>query len=316
MPFKNFSAPTVLTSLRAEIVGAAQLETEGMFGVITNDPVSLSIHQFSATGAGKVINISLGSASDLAFINRDVVVVRSGDDLWALVDIHHKARMDQVGRDIRSLHGSPKGDKALAIAWDGQAASLELRQYEVGGRQFVLRGDLRTADLGNNETYVVVEGGAGQFRVHPGLTPEAGATARVDLPADASKLDKLRGGRELSVLYKKGASQLCVISRNMKNELAAKMVTLDTAALAAVTVATTLFTIGSDGKLRMFNGDTISRATPEEAMTPTAIVSVPARAEPTLLAATAKGTVRIWVGTRAGDLIRVDANKAGLDLST
>jgi len=313
MPFKNLSAPKAIASLKAEVVGSAQLETHDLFGVVTTDPVSLSMHVVSATTPGKITNVSLGSASDLALINRDVAIVRSGDDLWALLDIQHKPKMDQVGRDIKSLHGCPKGGTALAIGWDGQAAALELRQYEVGGRQFALRGQVRTCDLGPNECFIVVDGaGGGQFRVHPGLTPEAGASAKVDLPAEVAKWDLLRGGREMSVLFKKGSPQVCAIARDGKGNLSAKLVMLDAAVLGLAVMATSVFTIATDGKVRLFNGDSINRATGDEPIVPTATVQIPMRGEPTVMAATYKGYARLWIGTRAGDLIRIEAAKGGL----
>jgi len=317
MPFKNLSAPKAIASLKAEVCSAAQLEPKTLLGVLTTDPVSLSLHDVSSGSAGKVTNVSLNSANEIAFINRDVAVVRSGDDLWALLDIQHGAKMEQVGRDMRSLHACPKGETALAIAWDGQAAELELRQYEVGGRQFTLRGELRTCDLGMNECYVVVNGaGGGQFRVHPGHTPESGASARIDLPAEAQSFDQLRAGKDLSVLYKKRGVQVCVIMRDGKGNLSAKMVALDAAALGAVVISTSLFTVGADGKVRLFNGDSLNRATADAPLTPMATAQLAARGEPTMLCTTTKGNSRLWIGTKAGDLFRVDAAKAGLgDLS-
>jgi hypothetical protein len=313
MPFKNLSAPKAIASLKAEVCSAAQLEPKTLIGVLTTDPVSLSLHDAGSGSAGKVTNVSLNSANEIAFINRDVAVVRSGDDLWALLDIQHGAKMDQVGRDIRSLHACPKGETALAIGWDGQAAQLELRQYEVGGRQFTLRGELRTCDLGPSECYVVVNGaGGGQFRVHPGQTPESGAGARVDLPADAQSFDQLRAGKDLSVLYKKRSTRVCVVLRDGKGNLTAKMVALDTAAVGLAVISTSLFAVGADGKVRLFNGDTLNKATGDAPMTPTATAQLTARGEPTMMAATTKANARLWIGTKAGDLIRVEATKAGL----
>jgi hypothetical protein len=313
MPFKHLSAPKAIASLKAEVCSAAQLEPKTLLGVLTTDPVSLSLHDASSGSSGKGTNVSLNSANEVAFINRDVAVVRSGDDLWALLDIQHRAKMDQVGRDIRSLHACPKGETALAIGWDGQAAQLELRQHEVGGRQFTLRGEIRTCDLGLNECYVVVAGaGGGQFRVHPGLTPESGASARIDLPAEAQSFDQLRAGKELSVLYKKRGTQVCVILRDGKGNLSAKMVALDTAAVGVAVIATSLFTVGADAKVRLFNGDTLNRAGADAPMTPLATAQLTARGEPTMMTTTTKANARLWIGTKAGDLIRVEATKAGL----
>lgn len=319
MPFKHLTAPKSLASLDGEVRDTAQLEPANRFAVLTTDPVSLALFTFSGPSAGmgksSATNVSLGTANELALINRDVAVVRSGDDLWALLDIQHTAKMDQVGRDIKSLHACPKGETALALGWDGQGAALSLRQYEVGGRQFTVRGDVRACDLGANETYVVVDSGAGgQFRVHPGATPESGAKAREDLPADAAKYDRLVGGRDMSALFKPGSQNVCVITRDGANNLAGKIVTLDAPAVAVAVISTSLFAIGVDGRLRLFNGDALQRAEVDEPMTPIAAVDVPARGEPTVLASSTKGGARLWIGTRAGDVIRADATKAGLEL--
>ncbi len=312
MPFKNLAQPKHLTTLDAEIRDSAQLDPHNYFAVVTTDPVHLSIHQLAANTAGSKTNISLPAADEVAFIKRNTIVVRSGDELWAVLDIQHGAKIDQVGRDIRWLRGCPNGETALAVGWDGQGAALSLRQYEVGGRQFTVRGDLRAMDVGHKETYVVADGkGGGQFRIHPGLTPEAGASARADLPEDAKGYDRLEGGPELSALFKRGGDRMCVISRDGAGNVAAKMVVLDTAVVDATVISTSLFTIGLDGNIRLFNGNTLHQAD-DAPMTPLATINTPARAEPTLLDSTYKGGAKLWVGSKAGDVIRVITSKAGL----
>ena len=47
-------------------------------------------------------------------------------------------------------------------------------------------------------------------------------------------------------------------------------------------------------------------------MSPTATVQLSARGEPTMLSTTTKANARLWIGTKAGDLLRVEATKAGL----
>ena len=314
MPFKTLSTPKTLAALSAEVVSIAQHEPGGLVAVLTTDPVSMSLHQLSGAGGARTTNISLGTANEVALINRDVAVVRSGDDVWAIRDVQHTAKMDQVGRDIKSLHACPKGETALAIGWDGQGAALAMRQYDVGGRQFTLRGDVRACELGATETYVVVDGaGGGQFRVHPGTTPESGANARVDVPADARSYDRIKGGRDMCALYKRGGDRVCVLSRGSRSEVAAKMVVLDTAAVDVAVIATSLFTIGLDGTVRLFSGPALQQAG-DEPMAPTFTMDTPASGEPTVMTSTTKGPSRLWIGTKAGDVIRLEANKAGLDL--
>lgn len=315
MPYKHLTAPKTIATLDGEIVATAQLESANWYAVLTNDPVCVTM--FPTTGGatkGKSTNVSLHNCQEVALINRDVAVVRSDDDLWALLDIQHTAKMDQVGRDIRWLRGCPRGEKALAIGWDGQGAALSLRQYEVGGRQFTVRGEIRACDMGATETYVVAEaGGAGQFRAHPGGTPESGAKARADLPADAKSFDQLVGGPQLAAVYKKGSANVCIVTRDSSNNASAKMVMLDVPPLSLTVAATSLFSVADDGRVRLFNAEALNKAEADVPMDPTAAVDTPARAEPTVLDATTKGGTKIWLGSKAGDVIQLNATKAGLD---
>ena len=173
MPFKKLASAKKLANLGAEVVAFAPLESGSVVAAVTTDPVKVSVHPIGA-GNHRVTNVSLDEAHGAALIDKKVAVVKSGDDLWALLDIQHTPKIEQVGRDIRSLHGCPKGGTALAIGWDGNGAALGLQNNEVGGRQFVLRGDVRCASLTTERCYVVVDGGGGQLREHPGGTPESG----------------------------------------------------------------------------------------------------------------------------------------------
>ncbi len=61
-----------------------------------------------------------------------------------------------------------------------------------------MRGTLRGCDVGESVTYVVFDGdGGGQFRIHPGATPELGTSAKTSLPSEARELDLVRGGQAL-----------------------------------------------------------------------------------------------------------------------
>jgi len=144
MPFKKLASAKKLANLGAEVVGIAPLESGSVVAAVTSDPVKVSVHPIGA-GNNRVTNVSLDEAQAAALIDKKVAVVKSGDDLWALLDIQHTPKIEQVGRDIRSLHACPKGGTALAIGWDGNGAALGLQNHEVGGRQFVLRGDVRCA---------------------------------------------------------------------------------------------------------------------------------------------------------------------------
>src|SRR5262245_58485355 len=174
--------------------------------MVTHHPVRLGT--FSLAGAaGKITNVSLDGAEAIALLSRDVAVVRGSDDsVWALLDITHTPKMDQVARDVRSLAFRPAGDTALAIGWDGHATELRLKKNEVDARPFQLRGSVRACDIGDTETYVVVDDAGGQVRVHPGATPEPAASLRANLPAEASGLDRVHGCPRLVAIYKKGSA--------------------------------------------------------------------------------------------------------------
>ena len=86
MPFKNLTGLKKLTGLGAEVVGIAPLHAGQIVAAVTSDPVKLSVHPMSG-GSGKVTNVALDEAHEAALLNKQVAVVKSGDDLWALLDI-------------------------------------------------------------------------------------------------------------------------------------------------------------------------------------------------------------------------------------
>lgn len=308
MPFKNLTGLKKLTGLGAEVVGIAPLYTGQIIAAVTSDPVKLSVHPI-AGGTGKVTNVALDEANDAALLNKQVAVVKSGDDLWALLDIQHRPKVEQVGRDIKSLYASPAGETALAIGWDGNGASLAFANNEVGGRQFVLRGDIRAASIADDRCYVVVEGGAGgQFRVHPGTTPESGAIGRVDLPGEAAGFDRLAGGDALSALSGRGADTVCIVQRAGAS-YHTKVIHVPGGVVDVAVIETSLFVLGADGKLRLY----ASAALSGDAQ-PTFELSLRADGQPTVLTATQKGGNRLWIGSKAGDVIMCAAVKGGLDV--
>ncbi len=314
MPFKTLASLKKLTNLNAEVAGLAPLESASVVAAVTTDPVQVSVHPF-AGGRGKVTNVSLDDVSAIALINKAVAVVKSGDDLWALLDIQHKPKMEQVGRDIRSLHCCPKGESALAIGWDGNAAALAFQNNEVGGRQFVLRGDLRACSLTLDTTYVVVDGaGGGQLRGHPGNTPESGATTRADLPAPAQGMDVLAGGHELSALSKRGGNSVCVVQREGAAALTVKQLMVDGPVADVAVITTSLFVLGADGKLRLYDGETVRQASDGAPVTATYELELRATGQPSVMCATTKGGNKLWVGTKGGDVICCSAVKGGLDI--
>lgn len=304
MPFKNITSPRRVLDISAEVRGAAVLSNPSIVAMITTSPVRLGYQPTSGSG-GKNINVSLPQADEAAFITKDVAVVRSGDDVWALVDLAHTPKVEQVARDIRQLCMRPTGETALALGWDGTATALTLAQHEVSPRQFALRGTVRACDLGPTDTTVVVDGAdGGELRIHPGATPEPGATHRASLPREAAKLDRLRGGRDLSAVWRRGGSQVCIVTRNGA-KLTAKMIDLGSAPMDLAVVETSLFATFADGRVQLYDGDSLARAegTPDV----TSTLNLGARGEPRAMVVAGKGTPTLWIGTATGEMFQLTA---------
>jgi hypothetical protein len=315
MPYKSFASLKKLANLDAEVVDLALLESGSIAAAVTNDPVKVAIYPF-AGGAPKIQGVSLDTAHGVALINKQVAVVKSGDELWALLDIQHKPKMEQIGRDMRALYACPAGNTALAIGWDGHGAALAFQNREVGGRQFVLRGDLRAASLRDGITYVIADGPAGgQLRAHPGSTPEAGATMRVDLPPTAAAHDRLAGGHDLSATTRRGGDEVCVILREGSAALTVKTLRAGVGIVDVAVFSTSLVVLGVDGRLRLFDGDRLRAADDGATLSSTHELALGAQGEPSAMAATSKGGAKLWIGTRGGDVMRCDAVKgSGLDV--
>jgi hypothetical protein len=303
MPFKTLSAPRKIHDLQADVRSTAFLANPGIVAKLSTDPVRLATIPTSGSGI-KVTNISLDSGQEVGLLSRDIAVVRAGDDsVWALIDITHTPKMDQVARDVRTLCMRPSGESALAIGWDGTATHLTLARHEVDARQFALRGTIRACDLTETETFVVVDGAdGGQLRVHPGATPEPGASLRCNLPMEAAKLDRVRGGARLSVVYKPGLSTICVITGG-PNRLAAKMVQLEGKPTDMGVVETSLVVTFADGRAVLYDSDAIAAAGDAGPMEPKHHTPLGARGEPRTVLLTTKGGATLWVGTSSGEVV-------------
>jgi hypothetical protein len=311
MPFKTFAAPRKLSSVDAEVRAAAFLSNPGIVAVLSTAPVRIAT--FSTSGApGKVTNVSLDGAEAVALLSRDVAVVRGSDDsVWALLDITHTPKMDQVARDTRSLAMRPGGDTALALGWDGSATELRLSRTEVEARQFPLRGTLRAIDVGETEMYAVADGAdGGQLRVHPGATPEPGASLRVNLPTEALSLDHVRGGPRLVAVFKPGTRTVCLATGGPAR-LVAKLVELEDAPTAVGVIETSLVVTFGDGRVALYDSDAIAAAGEGAAMTPKHIAPLGARGKPSALLLTTKGGTTLWVGTSTGEVLSATLVKKG-----
>lgn len=302
MPFKNFTSPRKMNQLDGEVRASAGHANPDLIAAISHDPVRLSLHPASG-GNAKVINLSLDAGDDVALLSKDVAVVRSNDAVWALIDVTHKPKMEQVARDAKSLHHRPAGGSALALGWDGTATEIKLNGHEVEGRQFPLRGDVRAADLTAVDTYVVVDmsGSGGQLRVHPGATPETGATWRADLPKAAASLDRIRAGEKLSAVYKRGSASICVVTASA-GRLSAKMVQLSSDASDVAVLDTSLFAAFPDGSVALYDRETLSSAG-DAPLQPTYSANLGARGYPISISTFGRGSATLWVGTSGGDVL-------------
>jgi hypothetical protein len=302
MPYKSLSAPRRVESLDAEVCGAAAFDGSGLVAMVSSSPARCGFVPI-ASGTNKVINLSLERGDDVAFLSRDVALVRSENDLWAVIDIHHRAKFERVATNVRSLSGRPTGERALALTWEGNAHEVTMSGHEAQARSFALRGNVRLADVGPTDTFVVVEVGGGlELRMHPGATPEPGANGRAPLPSEASKLDRLKGGVALSVLYKRGSSEACIVSQT-GGRLQAKMIDVGAPIACAATSETSLVVAFEDGRAALFVGDNLK--TGDYSPTPAHTLSLGARGEPTTMLITTKGSAVVWVGTSSGEIIRV-----------
>lgn len=302
MPFKAISTPKKIMSLDAEVRGAAYLTGAGLVAMLSHEPVRLASIP-SGGSNGKITNISIDGAEAVALLSRDVAVVRASDDsVWALIDITHTPKMEQVCRDVRQLAMRPGGDTALAIGWDGTAHELRLNKHEVDARQFALRGTVRACNIGETECYVVVDAeGGGQLRVHPGATPEPGASLRVNLPSGASGLDRVRGGPRLVALWHAGSTSVCLATGG-PTRLQAKMVELEVAATAISVLDTSFVATLEDGRAALYDSDAIAAASDGGPITAKHTIALGGRGDPSAMTIVPRGNA-LWVGTQGGDVL-------------
>lgn len=302
MTFASLPAPRKLSTLDAAVSGGAFLVSPGLVAMLTTGPVRLAVLPM-AGGPAVVSELSLGSGSEIALLSKNVAVVRSADEtVWAVLDLTGTPKVREVARDVRSLRMRPTGESALALGADGGVTALLLNRDEVGARAFRLRTAVRACDVGESETYAVVDGEIGvEFRVHPGSTPESSASARIPLPVDAVGLDRLRGSRELSVLYKRGSPTLCVIT-GAAGKLEAKIIRIESAPFDIAVLEGSLFVAFADGRVALYVPDAIARAGDAE-LTAKSILTFAAAGKPRVLLATSKGSPTIWIGTSTGEVL-------------
>jgi hypothetical protein len=303
MPFKTIATPRKLSTIDADVRAAAFVNNPGMVAMLSHTPVRIATFAFGGA-PGKVTNVSLDGAEAVALLSRDMAVVRGSDDsIWALLGITHTPKMEQVGRDARSLAFRPGGDTALSLGWDGSATELRLSRSEVEARQFALRSTLRAVDVGESECYAVADGAdGGQVRVHPGATPEPGASLRCNLPREVAEYDQVRGCPRLVAVWKPGKRTVCLATGGPMR-LAAKLVELEDAPTALGVLETSFIATFADGRAALYDSDAIAAAGDNGPITAKHVLPLGTRGKPEALTLTTKGGYTLWVGTSIGEVL-------------
>ncbi len=296
MPYKNVSQPRQVATVEGEITGGSYHRKLGSIVMMGKNPVQIALVGASGSPA-KVFGLGLDDVSDIVLLSRDMAVVRDGNTIWGVVDLAHKAKVDQVGTDSRLLVG-PQGDTAISLKWDGTAEALTPGRADVAVRSFGLRGDHRAIDLGENECYAVVDGGDGEFRIHPGSSPEQGSITKTALPPGCKDLDRVSGGRFLSVVYSRGQSMVCAV-RRAGNRLEPKMLRLDIPMTDLAVADTTMVALARDGRVVIYDSESIDKAT-GSIIEPRAEKHLGCRGEPRAIVV-AGGN--IFVGTSSGEVV-------------
>jgi hypothetical protein len=134
MPFKTVSQPRRVASLEGSIQGASFHKKLGTVAMVSTNPVQVVTVAHTGSPA-KNFSVQLEEARDIALLSRDMAVVRTDTDVWQLLDIQHKARVDPLTRDSRMIVG-PQGDAALALKWDNSCEQLTPGKNEVASRTF------------------------------------------------------------------------------------------------------------------------------------------------------------------------------------
>ena len=257
MPFKNISQSRKVASVEGEVRGASYNAKLDAVALLSWNPVQLVVIGRGGTGA-KIHNITMDDVSDIVLLSRDTAIIKAGSDTWQVLDLAHKPRVDPLGNDARSVVG-PQGETALALRWDNTCDAFTPGKNEVALRNFTLRGDHRSIDLGENECYVVADGGDGEFRIHPGSTPEQGSLTKVALPSGCMEFDRLKGGKFLSAVFKKNGTSVCII-RRAGNRVEPKLLHLEAQVADVVIQETSMVVVAKDGRAILYDSESLDKA--------------------------------------------------------
>lgn len=148
------------------------------------------------------------------------------------------------------------------------------------------------------------------MRVHPGQTPEAGASARVDLPSDAKGYNRLAATEGLAALTKSGADSVCVIRQPGKGVEPA-MLAVPGKVVDVAVIETSMFVLCKDGKVRLYNSEGLAKLG-TDIIDPTFELDPKVSGEPTVIRSTTRGGNKLWIGSKGGDVVRCDAVKGDM----
>lgn len=294
MPYKNVSGLKRVATLDGEITALCVNKQLGV--ALAGSTNLVQIGWIPLTGVNpRTISVSLDEVRDIALLSRDLAVVRCNHAAWALVDLQHKPQVEEIAQDIKSIVQKPQGGSALALKWDNRASELSPGKNEVAVRDFTMRGEVKCADVGESECYVVTD--ENEFRIHPGQTPEQGSTTKVVLPTEAKGLDQVRGSKFLSVVYKRNSSNVAIVKR-AGNRLDVKYVHLGRTACDLVVSETSFLVATNDGKVALFDADSIDKATPS-LIEPKFEAPLNCQGEPRIITMSA---ATVFVGTSGGEV--------------
>lgn len=305
MHLQSFEAPRKLRDdLGGGVAAGALLLGAGLAALAVGPKGRLLLQPLSGEG-GAVVEVALEGIQEIALLSKDIAVALDGERvLWALTDLGTSVKTQELARDVRALCARTAGESALALGDDGKARALSLSRGAVGVRAVGLRGALRACDVGDHVTYAVLDGkGGGQLRVHPGATPELGTSAKVTLPEGAARLDRVRGGQPLTVIWRRGEPLVCIVRGPSKLE--ARLAHLREAPADVAVIEGSLLVASPDGRIALYDEAALAAAG-DAPLTPTSEAKLESAGEPqVLLAAVTKAGASAWVGTRAGEVLSI-----------
>lgn len=296
MPFKNVASIKQVATVEGAVTGGAYNKALSAVAMASNNPVQVALLPLNGVNP-KIQSVGLDAVTEIAYLNRAMAIVKTADAVWALLDIEHKPKIEELHQDSKALVTKSTGGMALGLRWDGKGLEYLPGKGDVAVREFAIRGDTKCADVGETECYAVTEGGDGEFRIHPGSTPEQGSTAKIALPPGSGKLDRVKGGKFFSVVYKRGNPNIVCV-RRAGNRLEAKAVTMPFPPTDIVVAETSMIAMAADGRVVLFDAVAVDKATASN-IQPTWEGPIGCRGEPTVCVVAHHW---LYMGTSTGEI--------------